>query len=80
MIITATIIFIIPYIVCFFLYQQNKEINQMRLIEKNSYKEMFNIEVKRRRIYATLYENLKHNNLKLSTKYSNAIQYIKRKL
>jgi predicted PurR-regulated permease PerM len=83
-IVSIFIFFVITTIV---LYQTNEDLRQkikdletLKEIEKNSLIDWVHIEVQRRRIYTTLYENLKHNNLKLSTKYSNAINYIKRKL
>ena len=83
-IVSIFIFFVITTIV---LYQTNEELRQkikdletLKEIEKNSLMDWLHKEVERRRIYTTLYENLKHNNLKLNTKYSNAINYIKRKL
>lgn len=83
-IVSIFIFFVITTIV---LYQTNEELRQkidnletLKEIEKNALKDWLHKEVERRRIYTTLYENLKHNNLKLNTKYTNAINYIKRKL
>lgn len=64
MIITL-IIFITSIIINFFLYRQIKEINILRTIEKNSYKEMFNIEVAQKRIYYNLSEKLIYENREL---------------
>jgi hypothetical protein len=40
----------------FFLYQQNRDINTMRTIEKNSYRLWQEKETAEKRIYKTLYE------------------------
>lgn len=65
LIITLTI-FIWSIVINFFLYQQNREINQMRELEKNSYKlwvkeevEAKKKEVEAKRIYIHLYEKTK---------------------
>ena len=83
-IVSIFIFFVITTIV---LYQTNEELREkikdletLKEIEKNSLMDWLHKEVAKRRIYTTLYENLKHNNLKLTTKYWNAINYIKRKL
>lgn len=57
MIITL-IIFITSIIMNFFFYRQIKDINQMRTIEKNSYKNMMDLEVAQKRIYYNLSEKL----------------------
>ena len=55
LIITLTI-FIWSIVINFFLYQQNREINTMRTIEKNSYRLWQEKETAEKRIYKTLYE------------------------
>lgn len=80
-------IFVFFVIITIVLYQTNEELRQkikdletLKEIEKNSYKDWINIEVNKRRIYSSLYNVLKDTNITLSKKYSNAINYIKRKL
>lgn len=53
-----TMIFILPIIVCFFLYHQILDLRTKRIIEKNSYKKMMDLEVAQKRIYYNLSEKL----------------------
>lgn len=80
-------IFIFFVITTIVLYQTNIDLREkisqletLKEIEKNSYKDWINKEVQKRRIYSCLYETIKETNDKLNIKYSNAINYIKRKL
>lgn len=86
LIITLTI-FIWSIVINFFLYQQNREINQMRELEKNSYKlwvkeevEAKKKEVEAKRIYIHLYEKTKQQRDLYFIKYQRAKRlYLKNK-
>lgn len=58
-------IFILPIIVCFFLYHQILDLRTKRIIEKNSYKKMMDLEVAQKRIYYNLSEKLIYENREL---------------
>ena len=79
LIITLTI-FIWSIVTNFFLYQQNREINTMRTIEKNSYRLWQEKETAEKRIYKTLYEKTKQQRDLYYIKYQRAKRlYLKNK-
>ena len=71
LIITLTI-FIWSIVATFFLYQQNRDINQMRELEKNSYKLWQEKETSEKRIYKNLYEKTKQQRDLYFIKYQRA--------
>lgn len=58
-------------VINFFMYEQIQDLKTLREIEKNSYKNWLEEEVKKKRLYSNLYhkEKWKQKNVKTAEKY-----------